>query len=73
MARKTLQLESWVLTFSFVPPRTLGSEFTSFTAKSMAIFATLPMVEFKVKIAPIFTTAGLGERVPPIPFEKITP
>ena len=33
--------------------------FTSFTASSMAILATFPIVESKVKIAPMFTTAGL--------------
>jgi hypothetical protein len=33
--------------------------FTSLTASWIAILATLPIVDSKVKIAPIFTTAGL--------------
>jgi hypothetical protein len=40
----------------------LELELTSFTASSIAILATLPMVELNVKIAPIFTLAGLEEK-----------
>jgi hypothetical protein len=61
MPKNPLQLESVIFTISFVPWRMLELELTSFTASSMAILATLPMVEFNVKTAPIFTTAGLEE------------
>lgn len=37
------------------------SALTSLTASSIAILATFPIVEWKVKIAPMFTTEGLEE------------
>lgn len=61
MPTSPLKLESNMLTTNFDPPRTLGLVFISSTAASMATFATLPMTELKVRIAPMCTTAGLEE------------
>lgn len=59
MPRNPLQLVFCSVTLSLVPGRTLELELTSFTASSMAILATLPMVESNAKTPPTFTTAGL--------------
>ena len=52
--------------FSFVPLRIEGSAFTSETAASIATFAALPIIESKVKTAPMFTTAGLWQHAEPV-------
>lgn len=59
---------SCIDTLSLVPLRTVGFEFMSSTAASMATLATLPMVELKDKIAPMLTVLGLAETLL-IPFE----
>lgn len=59
MPRNPLKFESWKVIDNLVPPRMVGSEFTSFTAASIAIFETLPLMVPNVHIAPTFTTAGL--------------
>ena len=48
--------------WSLVPLRTEELEFISSTATSVSIFATLPMVELKDKIAPILMMLGLAKR-----------
>ena len=53
--RNPLKLESCIFIDNFLPPRRLGSELISSSAASMAIFATLPLIELNVKIAPTFT------------------
>lgn len=68
MPRNPLQLEFCICTTSWVPGRRVELELTSFTASSIAILATLPMVESNVKMDPIFTTAGLEEAF--LPFER---
>ena len=51
-----------------VPLRIVSLEFISFTAASIATFATLPVVELKDKIAPMLTELGIA--VTPLnPFE----
>jgi len=57
---------SCMVIFSVVPLRTTGLEFTSFTAASMATFATFPMEELKDNIAPMFTTSDLVEAPVPV-------
>lgn len=69
--RNSLKLESCMLRTSFVPPSTAGLEFISSTAASIATFATLPMTELKVKIAPMFTASGLEETFMLIAFDNI--
>lgn len=54
-----LQLELCIETTSLLPRRILEFAFTSLTASSIAILATLPMVVSNEKMAPILTTAGL--------------
>ena len=44
---------------NLVSPRTLLSEFTSRSAALIAIFDTLALMDFNVKMAPTFTTEGL--------------
>lgn len=62
---KTLQLTSIMNNFNLVPLRIIGSALTSETAASIATFAALPITESKVKIAPMFTTAGLWQQTKP--------
>jgi len=64
---------SCVASFSFVPFRTAGFEFTSSTAASIATFATFPMEELKHKIAPMLTTFGLVETGTPVPVPMKSP
>lgn len=59
--RNLLYSLSFIEMLSLVPPRTCGFEFTSSKAVKIATFATLPIVELKGKIAPMFTTLGLVE------------
>lgn len=54
---------SCIDTLSLVPLRTVGFEFMSSTAASMATLATLPMVELKDKIAPMLTVLGLCRNI----------
>ncbi|RWW22887.1 hypothetical protein GW17_00012892 [Ensete ventricosum] len=61
MPKNPLQLVFLIVISNLVPRRTVGSELTSCFAASMATFATLPMVELNVKMAPTCTTAGLEE------------
>lgn len=72
MPKNPLQLVFLIVISNLVPRRTVGSELTSCFAASMATFATLPMVELNVKIAPTCTTAGLEETllVAPLVLEK---
>ena len=55
---------------SLVPLRMVASELMSFTAASMAILATLPIVELKDKIAPMLTVLGSFVVTFLIPFER---
>jgi hypothetical protein len=59
MPRNPLKLESCTTIDNLLPPRMLGSEFTSSSAAFMAILATFPLIVLNVKIAPTFTTSGL--------------
>ncbi|KAM7516001.1 hypothetical protein LguiA_005584 [Lonicera macranthoides] len=70
MARNPLKLVSCIVIFSSVPRRTSGLEFTSWTAASMATFATFPIMDLKEKIDPMFTTSGLLETFVLAPLEK---
>lgn len=71
MLKRPLYLESSCSeTFSLVLPRIDGSEFTSSTAASIAIFTILPVVVLKEKRAPIFTKSGLVELSMPAPVEE---
>ena len=64
--KKALQFASSGIKFSLVPLRIFGSAFTSSTAVSMANLAALPITELKVKIAPMFTTAGPWQYTEPL-------
>lgn len=61
MPIKPLQFEFCIETWRRVPTRMSGFEFTSFTASSIAILATLPITELKLNIEPILTTSGFSE------------
>lgn len=62
MLKKPLYLESsCIKTLSLVLPRMDGSEFTSSTAASMAIFTTWAKEVLKEKRTPTFTESGLVE------------
>ena len=52
---------SCMASLSLVPLRTAGFELTSWTAASIATFATFPMEVLKETIAPMLTTLGLVE------------
>lgn len=71
MPRKPLQLVLLIFTTSLVSRRTLELAFTSLTASSIAILATLPIVELSVKIAPTLTTTGREETFVLNPLEII--
>lgn len=62
---KTLHLTSLMNNFNSVPLRIIWSALTSEAAASIATFAALPITELKVKIAPMFTTAGLWQQTMP--------
>jgi hypothetical protein len=64
--KKALKFASFCIKLSFVSLRILGSALTSETAASIATLATLPITELKVKIAPMFTTAGLWQYTEPV-------
>lgn len=68
--RNPLQFEFLKITLNLVPLRTLELALISLTASSMATFATLPIVESRVKIAPTFTTLGLEEAFALNPFDS---
>ena len=64
--KKALQFASSEIKFSVVPLRIFGSALTSSIAVSMANLAALPITELKVKIAPMFTTAGPWQYTEPL-------
>ncbi|GJX47881.1 hypothetical protein Tco_0273071 [Tanacetum coccineum] len=50
----------------------LGSELISSRAVFMAIFATLPLIVYSVKLAPMFTISDCGNTTDNVPITNIT-